>query len=52
MKNMLETPQEIGELIIRQLFEIHYRDGALKDIQVPIKFGDEEYTLTVKRSNK
>lgn len=52
MKNILETPQEIGELIIRQLFEVHYRGGVLKGIQVPVKFEGEEYTITVKRSNK
>lgn len=52
MKNILETPQEIGELIVRWLLELHYRDGALKGIQVPIKFEGEEYTITVKRSNK
>ena len=52
MKNILETPQEIGELIIRQLFEVHYRGGVLKGIQVPVKFEGEEYTITVKRNNK
>lgn len=52
MTNTLETLQEIGELIIRQLFEVHYRGGTLKGIQVPIEFEGEEYTITVKRSNK
>ena len=52
MTDTLETPQEIGELIIRLLFEVHYRAGTLKGIQVPIKFEGEEYTITVKRSNK
>ncbi|WP_270207333.1 hypothetical protein [Streptococcus anginosus] len=47
MKNILETPQEIGELIIRQLFEVHYRGGVLKGIQVPIKFEGKEYTITI-----
>lgn len=52
MTNTLEIFQEIGELIIRQLFEIHYRGGVLKSIQVPIKFEGEEYTITVERVNK
>lgn len=52
MENILETPQEIGELIVRWLLELHYRDGALKGIQVPIEFEGEEYTITVERGNK
>ena len=52
MKNILETPQEIGELIIRQLFEVHYRGGVLKGIQVPISFEGEDYTITVKKGKK
>ena len=52
MKNILETPQEIGELITRQLFEVHYRGGVLKGIQVPIELEGEEYTITVERVNK
>lgn len=48
MKNILETPQEIGELIVRWLLELHYRGGVLKGIQVPIEFEGEEYTITIK----
>lgn len=47
MKNILETPQEIGELIVRWLLELHYRGGVLKGIQVPIKFEGKEYTITI-----
>ena len=52
MTDTLETPQEIGELIIRLLFEVHYRAGPLKGIQVPISFEGEDYTITVKRGKK
>lgn len=52
MTDILETPQEIGELIIRLLFEVHYRGGVLKGIQVPIEFEGEEYTITIKRGKK
>mgnify|MGYP000963060045 CR=1 FL=1 len=52
MTDILETPQEIGELIVRWLLELHYRDGALKGIQGPFYFEGEEYTITVERINK
>ena len=52
MTDTLETPQEIGELIIRLLFEVHYRAGVLKGVQVPISFEGEDYTITVKKGKK
>lgn len=47
MTNTLETLQEIGELIVRWLLELHYRDGALKGIQGPFYFKGKEYTITI-----
>lgn len=52
MTDTLETPQKISELIIHLLFEVHYRAGTLKGIQVPISFEGEDYTITVKRGKK
>lgn len=52
MKNILETPQEIGELIIRWLLELHYRDGALKGIQGPFYFEGKEYTITIEEAKR
>lgn len=51
-EQLLEPQLDIGKAVLESMIEIYFRDGALKGVQIPVKFQDKEFIIEVRLKNE
>lgn len=47
-QQLLEPQLDIGKAVLESMIEIYFRDGAMKGVQIPVKFQDKEFIIEVR----